>query len=372
MQLRQIDTERKQDVERFVQFPFKLYRRCPQWVPPLLEDARATLDRRKNPSYKHSTADFFIVENGKEVLGRMMVVHNRNHNAYRGEKTAFFNSFECVEDIAVARLLFAAAFEWARARGLEKMIGTRGFIGSDGSGILVEGFEHRPAMGVPYNYPYYDAFVTDAGFEKDTDHISGHISGSYELPARVLQVADKVQKRHNLWIKNFTSKDEMRQWAPRVLEVYQDSFTETHEFYPPSPEEAQSIANGLITLCDPRLIKLVMKGDDIVGFVFAYHDLSAALQKCQGRLWPVGWFFLMQEPKRTEWVNLNGIGFLPAYRGLGGNALLYRELFQSIKQFNFKHGDIVQVNEVNFPSKSDMETLGVTWYKRHRSYKRNL
>ena len=74
----------------------------------------------------------------------------------------------------------------------------------------------------------------------------------------------------------------------------------------------------------------------------------------------------------TEWVNLNGIGFLPEYRRLGGNALLYRELYQSIKQFNFKHGDIVQVNEVNFPSKSDMETLGVTWYKRHRSYKRNL
>jgi hypothetical protein len=98
VQIRKIDTDCKQDVEQYVRFPFWLYRGSRQWVPPLLSDSRFGLNRRKNPSYRHSEADFFVAESGKDTLGRIMVVHNRNHNAYRGEKTAFFNLFESVDD----------------------------------------------------------------------------------------------------------------------------------------------------------------------------------------------------------------------------------------------------------------------------------
>jgi len=37
-----------------------------------------------------------------------------------------------------------------------------------------------------------------------------------------------------------------------------------------------------------RLIKLIMHGDDIVGFLFAFPDVSAALQRAKGHLFPSG------------------------------------------------------------------------------------
>ncbi|MFN2112205.1 MAG: GNAT family N-acetyltransferase, partial [Anaerolineales bacterium] len=79
---------------------------------------------------------------------------------------------------------------------------------------------------------------------------------------------------------------------------------------------------------------------------------------------------LLRERKRTKWVNINGVGVLPEYQGMGVNAILYTEIKKSVEAFGFEHIDVVQVNEANFQSRSDMETMGIRWYKSHRSYVR--
>ena len=173
MQVRKLDTERARDANQFIDFPFELYRNCPQWVPPIVPDMKLILNRRKHPFYRHSTADFFVAESDGKTLGQIAVLDHRNYNEYQHRRHAFFYFFDVVEDVQIARALFGAAFEWARSRGLNGMIGPRGLMEGDGLGLLVEGFEHRPAMGIPYNYAYYDAF---AGFR---------IREGYRFPLRL-------------------------------------------------------------------------------------------------------------------------------------------------------------------------------------------
>ena len=79
-----------------------------------------------------------------------------------------------VDDVAVSRALFDAVLTWTRKRNLSGIKGPRALIGVDASGVLVEGFEHRPALTMPYNYSYYDRLIVDAGLVKDTDHLSAH------------------------------------------------------------------------------------------------------------------------------------------------------------------------------------------------------
>jgi hypothetical protein len=306
------------------------------------------------------------------VVGRIAAMDNHRVNQFRGTQTAFFGFFEVVEDIDIASQLFHTAFEWARNRGLNQIIGPRGLIGSDSGGILVEGFQHRPALGVPYNPPYYDDFIKAVGFKKDTDHLSGYLPGDHVLPDRIKRIARVIQKRRGYWIKTFATKDEMRAWVLRVQAVHRQAFEGTHTFYPPTDEEMREIADTIISVADPRLIKLVMKGDEVIGFIFAYHDISAGIQKAKGKIWPFGWYHILKERNRNERFNINGVGMLPEFQGLGGNAILYTEIDKSVKSFGFKHIDIVQVNETNFTSYHDMEAIGVQWYKRHRSYKRDL
>ncbi len=368
LHISRIDITNKNELKKFIEFPFQLYKNSPYWVPPLITDAYNTFNPEVHPFFQHSTAELFIAEDNGSTVGRIAVMENRRFNEYSGENTAFFGFFDVVDNEEAVEVLFDAAINWSRSHKLNRIIGPRGMIGSDSSGVLVEGFNNRAAMGVPFNYPYYDDLIQSAGFKKHTDHLSGYLPGDHILPEKLFRIADRIKERRGFWVKTFTSKDEMRSWVPMVKSVHREAFEGSHTFYPPTEDEMAEIANTIISIADPRLIKLIMKDDKLIGFIFAYHDITAGIQKAKGRLWPFGWFHLLRERNRTEWVNINGVGVLPAYQGMGANAILYTEIDKSVKEFGFKHVDIVMVNAVNFESRSDMETMGVQWYKRHRSY----
>ena len=372
MQVCIVDSENSKDVDKFVDLPFRLYAENKQWVPPLVSSAKKILNKKRHPFYAHSEAAFLLAEENGQPIGRLAVMENRNYNNYRNANAAFFGFLEVVEDVAVSQTLFSAAFDWARERGLEMVVGPRGMNPTEATGMLVEGFEHRPAMNIPYNFAYYDEFVKAAGFEKDTDHVSGYLPGDYQMPERVLRIADKIKQRRGMWIKTFKEKDEIRQWVPQVFEIYSTAFANSHTFFPPTEAERDMIAETILQIVEPGLVKGVMKGEKLIGFIISYPDLSAALQRSRGRIWPFGWYFLMMERRRTKWANVNGVGLLPEYQGLGANVLLYTELAKTINDYGFKYADLVQVNEVNTASMADMEAVGVKWYKRHRAYKREL
>lgn len=369
MQIRRIDTTSPQAIRQFINLPFELYKHDHTWVPPLVDDMKFVLNREKHPFYQHSEADFFVAESEGQTLGRIAVLDNRRYNQYHQSGAGFFYYFECIQDPPVAQSLFEAAVAWAKRHHLHRLFGPKGFLITDGFGILIEGFEYRPALGIPYNPPYYVDLVKGCGFQKETDYFSGYLHRDYQLSARIFEVAERVKKRRGFHIKVFKDKAEMRAWGPRIREVYNQAFVNVWGFCPLTEAEVQVIANRLISVAHPRLIKLVMKGDQVVGFLIAYHDISAGLQKARGRIWPLGWLYILLEYRRTKWANLNGIGLLPEHQGVGADTVLFTELEKSLREFQFEHADLAQVNEANAKSKDEMEALGVKWYKRHRIYR---
>jgi hypothetical protein len=372
MRIRRLDTQRRRHVDQFVNFPFELYEKCPQWVPPLVSDARRDLNRHQHPFYRHSEADFFIAESAGHTLGRIAIMENRRYNDHCHSRAALFSHFDAVEDLEVSRGLFSAASAWAQSRSLEEMIGPKHLIGIDAGGILVEGFEHLPALNIRYNAPYYDRLLTDWGFEKYAEFLSGYFAGDHAIPERFRRIGDRVAQRRGFWVKHFESSREMRQWVPQVIQVHRDAFAQNPGFFPPTDEELALVADSLINIADPRLVKLVMKGDDVVGFALAYADISVGLQKARGRLWPWGWFHILRERRRTRRANANGIGVLPEFQGLGASLLLYLAVADAIVDLGFTHVDAVQVEENNHRSRSAAEALGITWHKTHRVYRRKL
>jgi hypothetical protein len=313
-----------------------------------------------------------VAENQGETLGRLAVMEHRLYNEHLATRRAFFGQFESVDEREVASRLFEAASDWARGRGLGEMLGTRKLGSAEPAGVLVEGFEHRPALDIPYNHAYYDALIIGSGFEKESDTLSGYLSGDYELPGRFHRIAQRVKERRGLWVKSFESKKELLAWVPRVAKVVTDSFDEFPDSVPPTEDEIAQFRDMVVAIARPSLIKVAMKGDEVVAFLFAYPDISAALQRTRGRLWPFGWADVLIERRRTPWVNINGMGALSAYQGSGAILLLYIEVAKAIKQIGYRHADVVAVAEWNMKSRAEMEAIGVQWYKRHRNYRRTL
>jgi hypothetical protein len=373
MRITQIDLTNKKQVRDFLALPFSIYRDIPQWVPPMQNDERLRLDLKRFPFYKHSQAAFFIAYEATRPIGRLAVLDNRRYNEYNHESTAFFYLFECEDNIEAATCLFNAAFDWARSRGLTKFFGPRGFTPLDGFGLLAKGFEHRPAFGLPYNPAYYVPLVEAQGLIKVEDSVSGYLGADIQFPERIHELAARIASRRGLKIASYEKRSDLRKLVPQLKELYNNSLADTPGNVPLTDEEVDALADQLLWFADPKLIKIVMKDNKPVGFLMAYPDISAAVQKTKGKLFPFGWITLLRELKRTDWLNINGAGLLPEYRGSGGTAILYSEMFKSVRESGqFRHAEVVQIGLENEAMQREMENFGIDFYKVHRIYQRSL
>jgi len=370
-----IDTNNKASVKRFVRIPYRLYENHPQWVPPILMEAETQLNKSKHPFYEHSDADFFIATKDGRDVGRIAALENKLFNQYHKTKQAQFYLFECEDDQEVANALFERVIDWAKGRGLDRLVGPKGFGALDGYGIQVEGYEHRQIMSMMnYNYPYYVRLVENLGFTKEVDFVSCYMNrDTFHLPERVYRIVERVKSRNNLDVHRFETKKDLRAWAKKIGKLYNDSFINNWEYYPLTEREIQYLLENILTIADPRLIKIITHNDDAIGFLFGFPDLSAAFQRAKGHLLPFGAIdILLLEPKRTKWVSLNGVGVLPEYQGVGGNALLYIEMEKTLNDYNFEHADLTQVAETAVQMRHDLENVGGKAYKNHRVYQKQI
>lgn len=373
--VKKIDLNSKSEINRFVQFPFDLYEGHPQWVPPFISDVRTMLNPEKHPYYEHSDAEFFIAEREGEVVGRIVALENKPFNQYHDKKDAEFYLFECIKDQEVANALFETVITWARERGLNKLVGPKGFGPLDGYGIQIEGFEHRQMMNMMnYNYPYYRDLVENLGFEKVVDFVSSYIQPqNFQLSPKVRKAAEIAKKRGTFTVLNFKNKRELLKWADSIGEAYNKAFVDNWEYYPLSQNEIDFVVKNVMTIVDPDLIKIITKDEKVVGFVLPFPDVSAVMQKNKGKLGPLAILRLLMEIKQTDWIAFNGVGILPEYHGLGGNAIMYAELEQSMHANDqFVHAELTQVAETAEQMRKDLKNLGVKFYKNHRVYQRDI
>jgi hypothetical protein len=373
--IHKVDLNSKAEVNRFVQIPFDLYEGHPQWTPPFISDVKTMLNPQKHPFYEHSDAEFFIAEKDGKDVGRIAALENKPFNKYHDAKDAEFYLFESINDQEVADALFETVFDWAKARGLNKLVGPKGFGPLDGYGIQIEGFEHHQMMNMMnYNYPYYRDLVENLGFTKVVDFVSSYIDPqAFQLPPKVRKAAEIAKKRGTFEVVKFKNKRHLKAWAGRIGQAYNQAFVKNWEYYPLSDREIEFVVDNVLTIIDPEMIKIIAKEGDVVGFLFPFPDVSRAMKKNKGKLGPFAILRLLLEVGKTDWVSFNGIGILPEYQGLGGNAIMYAELEKSVHQnTQVVHSELTQVAETAKQMRKDLKNLGVRFYKNHRVYQRDI
>ncbi len=252
------------------------------------------------------------------------------------------------------------------------MLGPKGFTALNGLGMLTKGFEHRPALGIPYNHAYYPEYMDAMGFKPVRDILSGYLSNQQRIPPKIHLISQKVQEKRGLRVECFKTRKELLKLLPYLKDLYNGSLVGTSGNAPLTDEEIKMMADQILWFSDPRLIKILMKDERPVGFLLAYPDISVALQRTKGRLWPFGWIQILRELRNSEWININGAGIIEEYRGLGGTAILFSEMEKSILEGGFKHADIVQVGVENERMQRELSSIGIDFYKAHRIYQRKI
>ncbi len=362
-------------LRRFVRFPYLLYEGNPYWVPRLDREVRDIVTGR-HPFFEHSEGASFVAYAGddtavsEQVLGRLSVFDNRASNTQNKRARAHFYFFDVVDDLDVSRSLLARAAEWATARGLTELEGPMLFGGPSGSGILIEGFEYRAAMTMmPYNHAYYQRHLEELGFSKLVDFVSYALDPQgFSIPEKVERLAETVLKRGRFKVLRFKNRRSLAAVAEELAPLFNETLGENLENYRFSEAELRRLVSDLLAVADPSLIKILTYDGNYAGYLLTFPDLSAALQRSRGRLNLRTILDIKREVRRTRQLIINGAGILPAYQRLGGNALLYYELYRTASGPRFDHADLTQIGETTALMLRDVETLGARPYKKHRVY----
>ena len=371
--IQQIDLSNRKQVNTFLSLPHTVYKNNPYWVPPLRFDAIRMLNPNKNLFFRQSSAAFFIAfDDDGQPVARLACLNHNPYNSYNQEKTAFFYLFESLPLDGVANPLFEAAFTYARQQGLNKIIGPKGFSALDGIGLLTEGFEYLPAFGIPYNPPYYQQMIENVGFQKTEEIVSGFMNQESYIDPKIEIIAQRVQERRGLSITRFRSKKDLRKVLPNLKQLYNEAIKGTPGNYPLTTEEVRIMANQILWFSDPKLIKIIMKESRPIGFLFAYPDISKAVQRSKGRLFPFGWFYILKELHSTTRMDINGAGIIDEFRGFGGTAILFNEIMKSTIGSRYSHAEIVQISEKNERMRQEASSLGITFHKKHSIYARGI
>ncbi|MFP4329110.1 MAG: hypothetical protein ACLFP6_00175 [Spirochaetaceae bacterium] len=363
-----VENARSPYAEEFITLPHQIFRTNPYWVPWFRQDMRSILERN-HPFFEHSEGEFFIARRGGRVVARIAALENKNFNAYQGRRDARFYFFDTKNDPEAAGALFQRVEEWAHQRRLSRVIGPQGFSGMTGAGILIDGYQTRAAMTMMnYHLPYYRDMVESYGFEKYKDFVSAYLDAvAYETPAKIRRVAEISLRRGSFRIPEMKTRRELRALGREIGRIYNESWVDHEEYCPMTEGELTQLVDSLVTVSDPRLIKVIRAGDEIAGFLLTFPDLSPAIQASGGRVTPLSLARLLYQKRKTREFIINGVGVLPKFQKTGATALLYYELERTLKGRALR-AEMTQIAETTDLMLSDMETLGGEVYKRHRVY----
>lgn len=362
-------------MKKFVKFERDLYRGNPYYVPPLLSSELENLIPELNPAYDFCEGNYYMAFRDGKPVGRIAVMINRQVNDISGEKNARFGFVDFIDDKEVSRALLDKAEEWARAKGMEKLVGPLGFTDLDREGSLVEGFDELSTMATIYNHPYYQEHFKDAGYEKDSDWMEFVMEVPDAIPERYSRIADIVKKKFGLKVVKYTSRKRIKEdYGHAIFNLINETYKDLYQYSPLTDKQIEKYIEDYLNLLNLDLLALVVdKERKLVGVGISMPSMSRALQKSQGKMFPFGWYHLLKGLKGVnDRVDLLLVAVAPAYQNKGVNALLFQDLIPQYIKYGYKYAESNPEMESNAKVQSQWEYFNRRQHRRRRSFYKDL
>lgn len=366
-------TSRK-DREAFIKFPWQIYRDDPAWVPPLLIERKAFLDRKRHPFYKHGDATLFLAKRNGEIVGRIMASDDPNYNSLHQSNVGCFGLFDCIDNCEVAEALFRAAGEWVRGKGRDEIMGPIDYSTNYVCGLLIDGFQHPPTLLTAHNPPYYADLIERCGFTKAKDWYAWWFSESPASAKRLREIASARAEKQGVRIHPVNLKD-MAGEARRIRAVYNQAWEKNWGFVPFTEAEFEHMAKEMKPLLIPPATLIAEIGNEPVGFVIGVPDINVALRHINGRLTtfglPIGLLKLLYYRTKIRTGRLVALGVVEKYRRCGIAEMLVLQVMDEAFKRGFT-GELSMTLEDNVMVNRFIEAMGAARYKTYRIYQRGL
>lgn len=370
IEIRQV-TEKK-DLKKFLNFPDKLYKGEKNFVPDLKSDEFSMYFPETNFAFEYCDAKFFLAYKDGQIVGRIGAIVNKRANELWNQKQIRITRADFIDDLAVSGALFDAVETWAKELGLTEAHGPLGFTDLDKEGLLIEGFDRMGTTVTIYNYPYYQKHFEAHGYGKATDWVEYRIKvpekGDTRV-ARVSELAKKVMARSNVHFFNIKKIREAKPVVVQLFDLLSECYKDLYGVVPYTEKVAKDYLRRFTPLLNPKYAKFIVdEHDKLVAFGLAAPSLAQAFQKSHGRMFPLGWAYLLHALNHPSELELYLVAVHPDYQKAGLAALLLNEVAASAIEDGVRFAESSPELEDNLKVQELWKSFDVEQHKRRRCF----
>ena len=372
MEIEIIEITSRKHLRTFIHLPAKLHKDHSNWMPTIYADDRSFFNPKKNHQFDSCDTIMLLALLDKKPVGRIMGIIHNQYNTLRNENTARFGYFDSIDNQEVAHSLFNYVQQWAMKKGKALMVGPYGFSDKDIQGLLIEGFEHLPLIDSACNPPYIIRLLEKEGFGKEVDCMTYKFPVNLALPELYYRIQQRSNFSNSTTLVEFTSRRELKPYIIPVLQLVNKTYDHLYGFVPMSDTEIQELASRYLPIIDPRFVKIIEKGGEVVAFVVAIPNLTRGIQKSKGYLFPIGILQIVLASRKAKQLDIMLGAVRRDLQGTGLEVVMGIGLIESARTAGFKNIETHLILENNTKMRAEFERIKISVYKRFRVYRKEI
>lgn len=368
-----VEVKTKKQIKEFIEFPLKMYKGNPYFVPPLYVDEKGIF---KDDYVYAKTCDavYFLAYIDGDVVGRISGIIQKQSNEKTGEKRARFTRFDSVDDEEVAKALFKAVENWAKSKGMEIVCGPLGFSDLEREGLLIEGFDELSTFEEQYNYEYYGKLIENCGYEKEVDWVESKVYCPEKVDEKISRITQRTLAKYNLHAANCKNTAELiKKHAKGIFECLDICYRDLYGTVDFTEEMKNQMITQFKLIVNVKYVGVVLdEHDNVVAFGLCFPSIGKALQKSGGRLTLPTICKILKCVKKPEIIDLGLVAILPEYQRTGLSACIIEFLSKLMIDNKVKYCETNLNLEDNTSIQSLWKYFDHVNHKKRRSYIKNL
>ena len=364
-----LEAKTKKQQKEFLDFPLKMYRNNPYFVPPLYADEKKIF----SPDYVYydtSEAVYYNAYRDGKIVGRISGILQRSSNEKWGQKRVRFTRFDAIDDVDVAKALFSAVESWALDRGMDSVCGPLGFSDLEREGLLVEGFDQLSTFEEQYNADYYPRLVEACGYEKEVDWLESKLYYPEDEGGKMEKMAQFLMDRYHLHFgeaKN--TRDFLKRYADDFFDLLDRSYDKLYGTVPFTDGMKKMLIDNFLLIINLKYVAVVLNEENkVVCLGLCFPSIAQALQKSSGHLTPAALLRLLKAIKKPKILDLGLVGVDPAYENCGISTIVCAGLMRMLREDGVEYAETNLNLEHNYSIRNRWKRFRAVEHKRRRSY----
>lgn len=360
----------RKELKKWVDFPNKLYKGNPNYVPFLFNDELDTFTENKNPAYEFCETRLFLAYKDDEIVGRIGGLINHAYNKKWNKNAIRYTRFDFIDDYEVSKALFDKVVEWGKERNHSEIMGPIGFTDMDHEGMLVEGYDEFNMSITFYNHPYYLNHMEKLGLRKDIDWIEYQIKVPNQIDERIDRLAKKILERNEFQLVTYTDRKVLSNEAFEAFKIIDIAFSKLYGTVPLTQKVIEKALADYIPLVNlDYIVSVKNKEGKIIGFSVLVPSIAKALKKSNGRLLPFGLFRLLKALKgKNDVLEMFFVAVDPQYQSVGVPAIMMNELIKVCIRNKVKYCETGPELETNIDVVGMWKSFEKRQHKRRRCF----